>query len=644
MNRNSKKGFTIVELIIVIAVIAVLAAVLIPTFSNLIQKANVAADQTLIKNLNTALAMDTTVSKHETMTQALEATKANGFDVEKIVARATDNKIVWDSANDCFAYIEKGKSEPTYIPDTKTDASVADYQLWTIVDSKTLDAKYSSYIAGTSVSGAVEATKGVDVGENTGITAVSYTNTGDKQDVVIRTNSASTKIQVSASLDVVYHYGNASEVIVSSIANESYHEFGRINTLTLKDGHLVVESKAIIENVIVEKTSGKEVSATNNGGVVNKVIDITDADYKISQGKKTVGEQLGIELENIITNSSNKVATEIPSDISNVEYIKLSNDVSLSEAKTIDKDLLLDLNGHTITIGSLQKYDVAFKVLDGTLTIIDSSNDVGKIVHTATAAGLYSPIFGIEAQDSEVSPKIIINSGSFKASYTIVNLDGNEAGTSSLIYEKPFNVTLEINGGTFDGQLDVFACGYGSKVYINGGVFKATNFCLGGNGTVTPNASAAGTYFEVNGGNFESDEIAIYLPQKGDALINGGEFVAKLCIGAKAGNLIINGGSFKATAEYAENPSSLGNGIQKDGSVIFIDSNTGYAGGITMTINDGQFTSEHGHIIREIGNNSSTNIISININGGLYNSAKNGVNCRPVAEVTVKDPNHLLKD
>ena len=46
MKRNTKKGFTIVELIIVIAVIAVLAAVLIPTFSNLIQKANVAADTT----------------------------------------------------------------------------------------------------------------------------------------------------------------------------------------------------------------------------------------------------------------------------------------------------------------------------------------------------------------------------------------------------------------------------------------------------------------------------------------------------------------------------------------------------------------------------------------------------------------------
>lgn len=35
-----KKGFTIVELVIVIAVIAILAAVLIPTFSNVISNAN----------------------------------------------------------------------------------------------------------------------------------------------------------------------------------------------------------------------------------------------------------------------------------------------------------------------------------------------------------------------------------------------------------------------------------------------------------------------------------------------------------------------------------------------------------------------------------------------------------------------------
>ena len=40
MKRNNKKGFTIVELVIVIAVIAILAGVMIPTFGNIIDKAN----------------------------------------------------------------------------------------------------------------------------------------------------------------------------------------------------------------------------------------------------------------------------------------------------------------------------------------------------------------------------------------------------------------------------------------------------------------------------------------------------------------------------------------------------------------------------------------------------------------------------
>ena len=43
MKKANKKGFTIVELVIVIAVIAILAAVLIPTFANVTNKANESA-------------------------------------------------------------------------------------------------------------------------------------------------------------------------------------------------------------------------------------------------------------------------------------------------------------------------------------------------------------------------------------------------------------------------------------------------------------------------------------------------------------------------------------------------------------------------------------------------------------------------
>ena len=46
MRRTAnKKGFTIVELVIVIAVIAILAGVMIPTFGGVIKKANISAVQ-----------------------------------------------------------------------------------------------------------------------------------------------------------------------------------------------------------------------------------------------------------------------------------------------------------------------------------------------------------------------------------------------------------------------------------------------------------------------------------------------------------------------------------------------------------------------------------------------------------------------
>ena len=53
MKRNNKKGFTIVELVIVIAVIAILAGVLIPTFAGITSKAKKSAALQEARNLYT---------------------------------------------------------------------------------------------------------------------------------------------------------------------------------------------------------------------------------------------------------------------------------------------------------------------------------------------------------------------------------------------------------------------------------------------------------------------------------------------------------------------------------------------------------------------------------------------------------------
>lgn len=56
MNRHANDGFTLVELIVVIAILAILAGVAVPAYSGYIEKANLAADETVLSAVNTAFA------------------------------------------------------------------------------------------------------------------------------------------------------------------------------------------------------------------------------------------------------------------------------------------------------------------------------------------------------------------------------------------------------------------------------------------------------------------------------------------------------------------------------------------------------------------------------------------------------------
>ena len=106
MKKQVKKGFTIVELVIVIAVIAILAAVLIPTFSSLIQKARLSADTQAVREMNVALASDEKLhGKPEDVEGAMQVLANAGYNSKNWVCLTEGYEVFWDKQeNQCVLY------------------------------------------------------------------------------------------------------------------------------------------------------------------------------------------------------------------------------------------------------------------------------------------------------------------------------------------------------------------------------------------------------------------------------------------------------------------------------------------------------------------------------------------------------------
>ncbi len=281
--KKMKKGFTIVELVIVIAVIAILAGVLIPVFSNVVDKANKSKDTQLVRNLNEALAVD--LDEHNTMYDALQAAKEFGYDVGKINASATDNEILWDSKNDAFVYLNGGNLE--YIPGFEAQP-VADHELWII--SNTVSTKYSTYYTGNDTEVTVET--GFDAGEKTGIKV--NVATDETITLTVRTTSKNDVVTATAPNATINFYGFAGEFDVISVDDENcLHVFGQVDFLKVAAGKVKAENNAVIKAIhIADNDATIEINA-------QAVVETVTA----SSGVTLDGEKIkGVELNEIIEN------------------------------------------------------------------------------------------------------------------------------------------------------------------------------------------------------------------------------------------------------------------------------------------------------------------------------------------------------
>ena len=108
---HSKKGFTIVELVIVIAVVAILAAVLIPTFSSIIETAKLSNDRNFVTQANKVLLYNCLTSKNEISYEKAKALlKNSGYDIP-CKPETSGLKFYWtQSENKVLLVVDEAKS------------------------------------------------------------------------------------------------------------------------------------------------------------------------------------------------------------------------------------------------------------------------------------------------------------------------------------------------------------------------------------------------------------------------------------------------------------------------------------------------------------------------------------------------------
>ena len=106
MKHTNKKGFTIVELVIVIAVIAILAAVLIPTFSNLIKKANESSDVQAVRQMNTFLTTEAIIGEVNSILDVYDIFRASGYTIENYTPIVDGNEFYYDTTLKQILYVE----------------------------------------------------------------------------------------------------------------------------------------------------------------------------------------------------------------------------------------------------------------------------------------------------------------------------------------------------------------------------------------------------------------------------------------------------------------------------------------------------------------------------------------------------------
>ena len=254
MKKNmNKKGFTIVELVIVIAVIAILAAVLIPTFVSLVNKANLSADKQAVTQMNTVLAAETGVDSLEKAIDALSAAGYNAADT--LVPVTKDHAFYWNKTHNAVVLVKGTGADATAVwpEETKfTDNFAVEF-------AKTGDAQVYFSLAGGA--------KYLDIATTNPTTFSAALAFGNNNVAITEDVTLAKAAEVAAGAEVALDLGGKTLATATRDTAGSHHyAIDAVGNVTISNGTINARGVQAYADGKITVEEGATINAVDNNG------------------------------------------------------------------------------------------------------------------------------------------------------------------------------------------------------------------------------------------------------------------------------------------------------------------------------------------------------------------------------------------
>ena len=300
MRKPNKKGFTIVELVIVIAVVAILAAVLIPTFVSVTKKANESNDVQAARNMNTFLAAAKVTDGVDSILDVYDIFEDSGYSVENYKPLYSGRHYYYDKQYNQIVYVNEADNTIIYPAEHKGEKR-GDHDWFSLSMSvaKTKEPAAGNY---TNASGTITAT--VTNTEEYAYVIQQYNEKGSTLNLTITGDldlmGATCAIKETKG-NITIKGGNAGKpVVIKNVTSNSQLDTGIVhNAEGVKANYyaggivtkITTGKSVMFENVVFENIHVKTPTVGGAGIIVGQMLatnDSNDSHAKLTFNNVTV--------------------------------------------------------------------------------------------------------------------------------------------------------------------------------------------------------------------------------------------------------------------------------------------------------------------------------------------------------------------